>query len=296
MRTENAKVRVGALASRQSGRIARWQLGRLDVANAVIARWIGDGYLRRTLPGVFAVGHAAPHVEADLAAALLYAGPNAMLSHGTAAWWYGLIDNRPTTTQLSTPRRCRSLPRIKVHARRDLERAWHKRLPITTAAQTALDFAASASLNRVRVLLANAEYRQLLDVQAASALLGPGRPGSTKLRKALARHEPRLAHTASPYEVTMFTICERFKLPLPEPNAWIAGWKVDFYWPEHGVVVEVDPHGNHHTPAQVDRDRRKDLALRARNLAVNRYSGDQVEQTAEAVGTDLATTLEKRAA
>ena len=92
----------------------------------------------------------------------------------------------------------------------------------------------------------------------------------------------------------MFTICERFKLPLPEPNAWVAGWKVDFYWPEHGVVVEVDPYGNHHTPAQVDRDRRKDLALRARNLAVNRYSGDQVEQTPDAVGTDLATTLARR--
>ena len=30
--------------------------------------------------------------------------------------------------------------------------------------------------------------------------------------------------------------------------------------------------------------------------AVLSYSGDQVEQTAEAVGTDLATTLEKRAA
>ena len=108
------------------------------------------------------------------------------------------------------------------------------------------------------------------------ALLGPGRPGSTKLRKALTRHQPRLALTESPHEVTLFTLRERFDLPLPEVAAWIAGWKLDFYWPDYGLVVEVDPYGNHHTPAQVDRDRRKDLALRAKNLIVNRYSRDQL--------------------
>ena len=57
------------------------------------------------------------------------------------------------------------------------------------------------------------------------------------------------------------------------------------------VFVEVDPYGNHHTPAQVDRDRRKDLALRAENLRVNRYSGDQLAQTPDTVGADVAATL-----
>jgi hypothetical protein len=296
MRTENAKVRVGALASRQAGRIARWQLERLALDTAVIARWIRDGYLHRVLPGVFAVGHHAPSYTADLSAALLYAGPNAMLSHGTAARWYGLIDNAPSTIHVSTPRRCLSRPGIKVHGRRDLERDWHNRLPVTTVAQTALDFAVNASLNQTRVLLANAEYHKLLHVQAVNALLGPGRAGSTKLRTALKRHQPRLAYARSPIEVTMFGICERFGIDLPEVNRRIAGWTVDFYWRAHGLVVQVDPYGNHHTPAQVDRDRRKDLALRARNLVVNRYSRDQAEQTPELVAADLIATLEARRA
>ena len=47
-------------------------------------------------------------------------------------------------------------------------------------------------------------------------------------------------------------IREHLRLPLPEVNRRIAGWKVDFLWRKEGVVVEVDGDGNHHTPAQVD--------------------------------------------
>jgi hypothetical protein len=294
---ENAKVRLSALAGRQFGRIATWQVARLQIARQSISRWVRDGYLFPSrLSGVYAVGHDAPSAEANLAEALLYAGPGAMLSHGTAAWWWGLIDNPPSTIHVSTPRRCRSRRGIKVHPRRPLERTWHNRLPVTTVAQTALDFAAGASLNRVRVLLANAEYHHRLDVKEVEALLGPGRVGSVKLRTALKRHQPRLAYTRSPVEVVFFSICERFGLPLPEVNARVAGWTVDFFWREQGVVVEIDPYGNHHTPAQVDRDRRKDLAMRAGGLVVNRYSRGQLEQTPNAVGADVAAALAGREA
>ena len=45
-------------------------------------------------------GTARPSVEADLTAAVLYAGPGAMLSHSTALWWRGLIDRQPWPTQV----------------------------------------------------------------------------------------------------------------------------------------------------------------------------------------------------
>jgi very-short-patch-repair endonuclease len=217
-----------------------------------------------------------------------------MLSHGTAAWWWGLIENRPSTIHVSTPRRCRSLRGIKVHQRRECPRTRHKRLPVTTVAQTLLDFAARASLNRVRVALATAEYHRLLNVSEVQELLGHGRLGSAKLRTALKRHQPRLAYARSPVEVALFAICEARGIELPEVNARVAGWTVDFLWRKQGVVVEVDPYGNHHTPAQIDRDRRKDLALRVAGLLVNRYSREQVEQAAEQVATDLADTIAQR--
>jgi len=41
-------------------------------------------YLHPELLRVYAVGHRAPSVEADVTAAVLYAGPGAMLSHAAA--------------------------------------------------------------------------------------------------------------------------------------------------------------------------------------------------------------------
>ncbi len=136
-----AKLRVRGLADRQFGRVRRDQLSRLGIDRGQIAHWRRESYLGLVLPTVFAVGHCAPSVEADLAATLLYAGPGAMLSHATAAWWLGLIDHRPVGIDLSTPRRCKSVPGVRVHDRRPDARIWHRNLPITPIAQTALDLA-----------------------------------------------------------------------------------------------------------------------------------------------------------
>jgi hypothetical protein len=291
MTYQMGKDRVRRLASRQFGRVAWRQLRQLGVAKTMISLWVKQGYLHPKLPGVYAVGHDAPSIEADLAAALLYAGPGAMLSQATAAWWYGLIERPPPLIHVSTPRKCRSRRGIRVHQRRSCARTWHNHLPVTTLAQTFLDFAADASLNRVRVALANAEYHRLLNVAAVEAILGPGRPGSAKLRTALKRHQPRLAYARSRPERAFLDLCDSSGIPLPEVNVRIAGWTVDFLWRRQGVVVEVDGHDNHHTPAQRNRDRRKDLALRAAGLVVNRYSQEQVEETGPTVAADVIATL-----
>jgi predicted transcriptional regulator of viral defense system len=249
MANQHARVRLAGIASRQFGRATWAQIAGIGVTKSVIWQWIKQGHLHPKLPGVYAVGHDAPSIEGDLAAAILYAGPGAMLSHGTAAWWFGLIDKPPSAIHVSTPRRCRSRRGVTVHRERTCKRAF----PVTSVAQTLLDYAADAPLNRVRVALANAEYHRLLNVSEVQHVLGRGRPGSAKLRTALERHQPRLAYARSPTEVAFFELCEAFGIPLPEVNVRVGGWTVDFLWREEGVVVEVDPPANHYTPAQVDR-------------------------------------------
>lgn len=295
MPNQTAKVRLGRIAGRQSGRVSWQQIIGLGVDRWTINAWRGQGYIHWVHPGVYAVGHRAPSLEGDLAAALLYAGPGAMLSHGTAAWWLGLIDDRPRRINVSTPRRCRPRPGIRVHERRRRDRIWHKGMPVTTVAQTLLDYAAGASLNRVRKALANAEYHELLVLAEVQPLVGRGRPGSARLREALERHQPRLALTRSQLEETLIEMCERSAISVPDVNAKVEGWTVDFLWREEGVVVEVDGYGNHHTPAQVDRDRRKELTLRAAGLVVNRYSRQQVEGSGGLVIDDVKATLADRA-
>ena len=102
-----AKERVRCVADRQKGRVSAAQLAAIGIKTVVVSQWVRQGYLLPVLPRVYAVGHRAKSVEADLVAAVLYAGPGAMLSHATALWWRGLIEHPPWPIQVSTPRRCR---------------------------------------------------------------------------------------------------------------------------------------------------------------------------------------------
>jgi len=288
---------VGQLADRQAGRVSVAQLGALGIESWLIARWVEGGYLHQVLPRVYAVGHRAPSVNADLTAAVLYAGPGAMLSHATALWWRGLIDHQPWPIQVSTPRRCRSLRGVKVHGRRTCEREWHKGLPTTTIEQALLDFAAVAPVDRVRFALANADHGKVLDVAALQVIAGNGRAGSTKLRTALKRHEPKLAHTRSPLERIFLPFCEARGISLPDDvNVWIEGVLVDAVWWKQRLVVELDGKDNHSSWAQIQRDRSNELRLRAAGFDVMRYGTVQFEEQPELVARDLLARVSSAAA
>jgi Protein of unknown function (DUF559) len=284
----SAKVRIARLSDRQAGLVGAAQLVAMGVDTRETSRWVRHGYLLPRLPRVYAVGHRAPSIEADLWAAVLYAGPGAMLSHAAALWWHGLIDKQPWPLQVTTPRRCRSLRGITVHGRRACERTPHKGLPTTTIEQALLDFAAVAPLDRIRHVLANADYHQVLDIPALQVIVGHGRRGSTKLRNALDRHEPKLAHTASPLERLFLPLCERAAVPLPdELNVYVEGVHVDAVWWERKLVVELDGKDNHSSWAQIQNDRSKELRLRRGGFQAVRYGTRQLEEESALVEEDL---------
>ena len=282
-----ARVRLGAIAGKQWGRVTSAQITGLGIDDKVISDWKRQGYIQRVLPRVYAVGHRAASYEADLSAGLLYAGPGAMLSHGTAAHWLGLLDKPPRAIHVSTPRRCRSLPGIAVHGRREPDRVWHRRFPLTPLPQLLLDVAATEPRRQLRKALANADYRNLLDVRAVEQALGRGRRGTVRLRAALSEHMPRLARTKSDLEVAFLELCESAGIPLPETNVRVAGWEVDALFRSERIAVELDGHGNHRSPAQIRRDRRKELALRAAGLVPVRYSAEQLKHHRAEIIADL---------
>jgi hypothetical protein len=284
-RNRNAKARVAALAGRQFGRVRGDQLG---VGRTTIARWVADGYLHREFPGVYAVGHAASTTESKLAAAVLYAGHGAMLSHGTAAWWWGLLNHPPPLIHVSTPTRRKSRDRIRVHDRRQLARVRRNGLPVTTVDQTLLDFAVDAERGLLRFALANADYHGLLWLPALQMICRSGVPGSARLNSALAVHRPELAHTRSEIERLLVELCERHDLPLPTLNVYRHGWLVDATWDEQRLIVELDGHKGHRTKAQLESDHQRDLELRAAGYTILRYTWRQLTETPDAVALDIA--------
>lgn len=315
-RPSSAIDRLSVLAGRQFGRVSRLQLLSIGVDNDQIKRWIKTGYLLRVHARVYSVGHTGPSLEADLFAALLYAGPGAMLSHGTAAWWIGLVQRPPDPIHVSTPRRCGSLDDVVVHDRREHERVmtfqappkWGLgvrpptrqnngvllRLPSTSIAQTAVDLAGVTGSEPLRLALAELDYRRALDVGTLREICARGRDGSAALKAALQRHQPRLARTRSPLEIRFLELCERHGVPLPEVNAMVHDRRVDAVWRRERVVVELDGEGNHGTWSQIKRDRSTELALRGHGFDVVRYSSDQVDFAGEEVSEDLRARLRER--
>jgi hypothetical protein len=283
------------VANRQAGRVSWEQLVHLAVGRGRIEGWLEEGYLVRVLPRVYAVGHVAPSIEGDLFAAILYAGPGAMLSHMTAAWWRGLIEYAPPTIHVRSPRRRKSQPGIEVHAERSPRRTWHKQLPVTSLEQTMLDLAASADLKLVRKALGRLDYRYELDTEELARVCRRGRPGSAALRRAIAGYDPLFGRTNSPLEDSWLFFCEEFDVPKPDRvNVRVHGVMVDAHYVEQRLVVELDGGDNHHSAAQMRRDHRNDLNLRTHGLLVNRYSRDLLHDEPLRVRADVLATLEAR--
>ena len=293
-----AKVRIAQLAAGQFGRITHRQLQWLGVSDSTARDWRCAGYLYPRLPGVHAVGHPGFTVAAELFEAVLYAGPGAMLSHTTAAWWQGLIEHPSPLTHVSTPRR-RVAPRgIMIHSRRRLIRATYKGIPVTTPEQTVFDLATYCIDDPavVRVALAQLDFQGSFDPEAMLALCRRGIAGSERLRAAIAEFDPRFAAARSRFERDWILYCERTDTPKPDAiNVLIHGIRSDnVYFPER-LIVELDGVANHRTPAQVDRDRRNDRILRDHHWLVHRYSWADVERNPLGVHKDVITALAERA-
>jgi hypothetical protein len=290
-RVRDDAVRVLWVAEQQWGVISRWQLVGCGLTSGTISRWIDHARLHRIHPGVYALGHRRLTTEGRLFAALLYAGHGALLSHATAAWWWGLLNAEPPAIHISIPKHRSSLPGVVLHRPLCLDGAKHRRLHLTTVPRTLLDYAATASRGEVRLALAEADYRRLLDLREVEHLLGRGLAGSAKLRRALARHLPQLALTRSRLERAFLALCEWAGLPLPEVNAKIGRMTVDALWRAERVIVELDGHDGHSSRAQIERDRRRELRLRAAGYTVIRYTWDQITKERELVAADLAARL-----
>ncbi|MGH2978529.1 MAG: endonuclease domain-containing protein [Solirubrobacterales bacterium] len=120
-----------------------------------------------------------------------------------------------------------------------------------------------------------------------SALRSLGRrPGTGILRRTLDRRTFTL--TESELERRFLPLAARAGLSRPETGRVVNGFKVDFYWPDLGLVVETDGLRYHRTPAQQAHDRQRDQAHAAAGLTALRYTHAQMTTEPESVRVTLA--------
>jgi hypothetical protein len=183
---------------------------------------------------------------------------------------------------------------VNVHSKSHAHFTRHRGLPVTTAARTVLDIASVVPFDELRKAIAEAQYRKLVDVDELHAQCGRGQPGSAALRRATARHVPQLALTRSELEDRFLALCEAHALPLPEVNVLIEDMLVDALFLRERLIVELDGHQGHAHPSAVERDRDRELRLRAIGYAVLRYTWRQVTGTPALVAADVRAALAAR--
>jgi hypothetical protein len=135
---------IGLLAL-QGGTVARRQAAEAGIAPYTIRSRVRSGRWQRLQRGVYATFSGEPTRETALWAALLRAGPGAVLSHQTAAERHGLTDEPSsliviTVPQSRTPTRAK-IPGVVIHRSDAILRTRHPAMlpPCTRIEDTVLD-------------------------------------------------------------------------------------------------------------------------------------------------------------
>jgi len=227
--------------------------------------------------GVYAVGRPGLTTHGRWLAAVLCCGPEAALSHGSAAALWGIRPAPAGSVHVSVPLRVKHRrPGIVVHRRAAFEATTHDAIPVTTPVCTLVDLAAILSQESLEAAVNEADSLDLVNPeQLRSALEGIGpRPGLAALRRMLDRLTFVL--TDSGLERLFLPLARAAGLSRPQTGVWVNGFKVDFYWPDLGLVVETDSLRYHRTPAKQARDRLRDQVHTAAGLTPLRFTHAQV--------------------
>ena len=95
---------IAALALRQHGVVSRRQLRALGLDDNAVSYRVRAGRLHRLHRGVYAVGHTVVGARGRWMAAVLACGPDAALSHASAAALWELRPSEATWIDVTVPR------------------------------------------------------------------------------------------------------------------------------------------------------------------------------------------------
>ena len=243
--------------------------------------------------GVYVVGRRELSRPGRWMAAVLSCGDHAALSDSSAGALLEIADELPGTIEVTIPPgTTRRRPGITVH-RRPLashERIEVNAIPVTTPIRTLIDLATRLSPRALERAVNEADKRDLVTPHALRAALDAytGQPGAPALRTLLDSRTFRL--TDSELERRFMPITRAAGLPPPVTGERVNGFKVDFYWPELGLVVETDGLRYHRTPSEQARDRLRDQAHTAAGLTQLRFTHEQIRYESAHVREILAAT------
>jgi very-short-patch-repair endonuclease len=269
---------IARIAARQDNVITGDQLTAAGLGRGAIAHRVKAHTMQRLHVSVYLLGAAPPTPMARARAAALACGPDAVVSHRSAACLFGLLPETTGDVDVTIPGRNQA-PRsgIRRHRVKSLPRHHVTNvngIKVTSIARTICDLAATESRHATEQAFQEALYREIVTDKALQAVLDrePRRRGAPVIRALL--ENPSL--TRSERERRLLKLIEQAGLPKPLTNVPLNGYKADVFWPQYNLILEFDgwhAHGHRHA---FESNRKRDQIMLTKGLRTLRVTDRQL--------------------
>ena len=297
--------RIAEVARWQGGHVTTQQLHVIGLSRMAIEHRVARGTLIREYHGVYAVGHVPTTPKDRAHGALLAAGARSGLAGRAALALWRNDRDWPDELELISARDIRlanlTVRQTKTLLGRDIRTV--QRLRVTSPARTALDIAARVATEELsgdeltRILndlrhVNKLKVHQLRDV----AKRNPRHPGTKHLKEIIG--DAQAQPTRSQLENAFRRLIKRYRLPTPQINVYVGGERVDAYFPDHQLVVELDgrevTHADDWRPAfENDRARMVNVMVKT-GIPTIRFTWDQITRLHARTAKDLKAILDAR--
>jgi very-short-patch-repair endonuclease len=236
-----------------------------------------NGRLHEVHRGIYAVGRRELDRDGELMAAVLVCGTQAQLSHRSAAELWRIRRRADAPIEVTVPVKVfRRHPGVTVHRCRHLRRRYIHHIPVGDPISVLIDLATCLTDEEVEDAVNEADRRDLIRTHRLRPALDRelSRPGVGRLKRIL--DAQTFSRAANALERRFLAIVRGAGLPVPTTQQRIGRYRVDFFWPELGFVVETDGLRHHRTAAEQAVDLGRDQAHARRGLRTLRFSHSQV--------------------
>ncbi|MFP3907948.1 MAG: hypothetical protein ACLFWR_13025 [Acidimicrobiales bacterium] len=296
---------IASVAARQHSVFALGQYVELGGNRKRALRRCDRGIWKQVHHSVFRIHGSATTVEQRLMAAVLDAGPGALVSHRAAVWLWGIPVPGGVPIELSVPRaRVRSHRGVIWHRPTDLELARptvRSAIPVTGLARSIVDLGAVEPALVRRAVWEGMRTHGLTWGDLIGVLVDHGRrgrPGVRALRTVVDQHYGQIVGDSRTEDRAFEILVDSGVVPIPErlvPVTCADGVEVtvDFMWPAYGVILEIFgvDHLLNERVQQVDALRLNQLELAGYSTLV--YTGKML-RSPDALVSDVASRLRTR--
>jgi Protein of unknown function (DUF559)/Transcriptional regulator, AbiEi antitoxin len=282
------KAELLRFAAEQYGVFSRDDARALDCSDGMLYRLAAKNEIVRVLPRVYRFSSAPTTWTQRAKAGTLYAGEHSWLSHRSSAYQLDMIDRCPSVIEITTTAVVRSRPGLRIRRVRDMPQSdtrTIRSIPVTNPHRTIVDLSTVLQHEALERLLDDCLFRGIAELGRIQARLdklgGPGRPSTRSLRELLEVRGNQLAMPLTVLENKFLDVLRLGGIDEPEKQVSVKSdahktWRLDFAYPEHKVLIEVDGRRFHAARRRQKNDMRRDNVMNVRGWTVLRFTWEDV--------------------